>query len=259
MNRRSLLQLSVLGLPLFHRFAYADTLDDIGRSGVLRVAILQDYPPFGSIGPDMLPRGYDVDVANLLAKKLNLKVALVPVTGANRIPYLQTRKVDIVIGCLGRNAEREKVIDFGPAYAQIYNGVFGPKELKVDGLSALVGKTIGVSRGSTEDLQLSKVVPEGAIVKRFEDSNGTISAYAAGQVDLVATGSSMAAAIAARSGNRGVDTKVKLNDERVFLGLNKDEERFKQKVNAAVQEIRADGSLAAASLKWLGTALPAEL
>lgn len=65
----------------------------------------------------MTPQGYDIDVAKLIADKLGVKVELVPVTSANRVPYLQTNKVDLVISSLGKNAEREKVIDFSTAYA----------------------------------------------------------------------------------------------------------------------------------------------
>lgn len=97
--------------------AKADALADIAARGTLRVAVPQDFPPFGSVGADMTPQGYDIDVAKLIADKLGVKVELVPVTSANRVPYLQTNKVDLVISSLGKNAEREKVIDFSTAYA----------------------------------------------------------------------------------------------------------------------------------------------
>ena len=54
-----------------------------------------------------------------------------PVTSANRIPYLQTRKADLVISTLGKNAEREAVIDFTAAYSPFFQAVFGPKSLAV--------------------------------------------------------------------------------------------------------------------------------
>jgi polar amino acid transport system substrate-binding protein len=87
-------------------------LDDIKKAGVLKVAVPQDFPPFGTVGPDLKPLGYDIDVAEMLAKDLGVKVELVPVTSANRIPYLTTKKVDLVISSLGKNPDREKVIDF---------------------------------------------------------------------------------------------------------------------------------------------------
>ena len=176
-----LLGLSVIGV------AKADQLDDIQQKGVLKVAVPQDFPPFGSVGADMQPHGYDIDMAGYLAQKLNVKLELVPVTSANRIPYLQTRKVDLVISSLGKNPEREKVIDFSTPYAPFFLGVFGAENVVVQKADELTGKTIGVTRGAVEDMELSKIVPASTTVKRFEDNNTTLSAYLSGQVDLIAT------------------------------------------------------------------------
>ena len=82
------------------------------KAKVIKVAVPQDFAPFGSAGPDLKPVGYDIDMANLIGKELGVKVEIIPVTSANRIPYLQTKKAHIVISSLGRNPEREKVIDF---------------------------------------------------------------------------------------------------------------------------------------------------
>ncbi|MFX7125243.1 transporter substrate-binding domain-containing protein, partial [Acinetobacter baumannii] len=83
---------------------------------------------------------------------MGAKVELVPVTSTNRIPYLTTGKVDLVISSLGKNAEREKVIDFSTAYAPFYNGIFGPDDIKAEKPEDLEGKTVGVTRGSVEDI-----------------------------------------------------------------------------------------------------------
>ncbi|MGG2383012.1 transporter substrate-binding domain-containing protein, partial [Salmonella enterica] len=85
---------------------------------------------------------------------------LVPVTSANRIPYLQTKKVDLVISSLGKNPDREKVIDFSNAYAPFFNGVFGASDQAVKKAEDLSGKTVGVTRGSVEDLKLTEVAPK---------------------------------------------------------------------------------------------------
>jgi polar amino acid transport system substrate-binding protein len=67
----------------------------------------------------------------LIAKDLGVKLEVLPVSSANRIPYLQTKKADLVISSLGKNPEREKVIDFTAAYAPFFSGVFGPAGAKV--------------------------------------------------------------------------------------------------------------------------------
>ena len=120
----------------------ADVLGNIAKSGTIKIAVPQDFPPFGSVGADMKPSGYDIDVANLIGKELGAKVELVPVSSANRVPFLTTGKVDLVISSMGKNAERERVIDFSVAYAPFFNGVFGPEDIKAGKAEELVGKSI---------------------------------------------------------------------------------------------------------------------
>lgn len=239
--------------------ARADTLDDVQKNGTLRVAVPADFPPFGSVDAELKPQGFDIDVANLIAKKLGVKVELIPVSSANRIPYLTTRKVDLVISSMGKNAEREKVIDFTSAYAPFFNGVFGPADLPVKGAADLAGKTIAVTRGSVEDLELTKIVPASATVKRYEDNNSTISSFLSGQVQLVATGNVVAAAIIARNPPKKPETKFLIKDSPCFIGLNKGEKKLQDKVDAILADAKKDGSLNAISHKWLGLPLPAGL
>lgn len=239
--------------------AQASGLDDILKAGTLRVAVPQDFPPFGSVGVTMKPQGYDIDVAELMADKMGVKLELVPVTSANRIPYLQTGKVDLVISSMGRNAEREAVIDFSDAYAPFYNGVFAPDDVAIASAADLAGKEIGVTRGSIEDLELSNVAPKDATIKRYEDNNGTISAFLSGQVEAIATGNVVAAAIIARNPPKKPEMKFLIKNSPCYIGLNKNEPELLAKVNSIIAEARADGTLNAISEKWLGMGLPADL
>ena len=243
-----------LALPVAAR---ADALADIKKAGVLKVAVPQDFPPFGTVGSDLKPQGYDIDMAELLAKELGVKVELVPVTSANRIPYLTTKKVDLVISSLGKSPDREKVIDFAAAYAPFFNGVFGPADQKVTKIEDLAGKTLGVTRGAVEDLEISKIAPASATLKRYEDNNGTISAFLSGQVQLVATGNVVAAAILAKNPPKRPEVKFLIKDSPCYVGLNKGEPALLAAVNAAVAKAKKDGRLDAIAKKWLGAALPA--
>ncbi|MEP9378600.1 transporter substrate-binding domain-containing protein [Aquabacter sp. CN5-332] len=239
--------------------AQADALDDIMKAGVIKVAVPQDFPPFGSVGPDLKPVGYDIDIANLIAAKLGVKAELVPVSSANRIPYLQTKKVDLVISSLGKNAEREKVIDFSVAYAPFFNGVFGPADLKVTKVEDLAGMTVGVTRGSVEDLELAKIAPANTDIKRYEDNNSTISAFLSGQVKAIATGNVVAAAILARNPPKKPEVKFLIKNSPCFVGLNKDEPKLLAKVDSILTAAKSDGALNAISQKWLGAPLPADM
>lgn len=239
--------------------AHADQLDDIQKHGVLKVAVPQDFPPFGSVGADMQPHGYDIDMAGYLAKKLNVKLELVPVTSANRIPYLQTKKVDLVISSLGKNPEREKAIDFSTAYAPFFLGVFGAENEKVSDAKGLDGKTIGVTRGAVEDMELSKAVSSSTTIKRFEDNNTTLSAYLSGQIDLIATGNVVIAEIANRAPERKPLAKFMLKNSPCYIGIYKGETRLQQKVDDLIAEAKTDGSLNQFSETWLKAPFPAQL
>jgi polar amino acid transport system substrate-binding protein len=262
LNRRQLVTaLAALGIAvgLSALPAAADALTDITSRGTLRVAVPQDFPPFGSVGTDMTPQGYDIDVAKLIAEKIGVKLELTPVTSANRVPFLQTNKVDLVISSLGKNPDREKVIDFSTTYAPFYNGVFGPADVAAADAGALAGKTVGVTRGAVEDLELTKIAPSETTINRYEDNNGTISAFLSGQVELVATGNVVAAAILARNPPKRPEMKFLIKNSPCFIGLNKGETALKAKVDEIIAAAKSDGSLNVISQKWLKTDLPADL
>jgi polar amino acid transport system substrate-binding protein len=239
-------------------FAQADALSDITDRGVLKVAVPQDFPPFGSVGTDLKPLGLDIEMAQLIADKLGVKLALTPVTSANRIPFLTSGRVDLVISSLGKTAEREEVIGFSAKYAPFYMGIYGPKEVEVSKPADLDGKSVGLSRGALEDIEVSKIAPPGTKIKRFEDNNTTIAAFLANQVDLIASGNSTMAVIASQNPHRPPLLKFKLKDSGCYVGFGKDEPALKDKINSIVAAAKADGTLNKLSEKWLKESLPAD-
>lgn len=258
-NRAVALSLAgAFALAGFAPAAQADALDSIAKTGVVRIGVFEDYPPFGSIGPDMKPLGYDIDMANLIGKAFHAKVELVQVTGDNRMAYLADHKADILLS-VGQTPERAKVIDFSSPYAPYYLAVFGPKTLAVKGAADLAGKTIAVARGTLEDLSVSKIAPPTATIKRFDDPNGAISAFLSGQAQLLVVGNDVGATILARHPAIDPEQKFELFSSPDRVGLNKNEPRLLQKIDATIAQARKDGTLNEMSQKWLKAPLPANL
>ena len=255
MQRRApLLALAGLVTTLaFSGSAWAQTaLDEVMARKSINIAIPTDFPPYGFVSTDLKPQGLDVDMANYIGAKLGVKVELVVVTSANRIPYLQTKKADLVISTLGKNAEREKVIDFTAAYSPFFQAVFAAKGVAIKGAADLAGKSVGVTRGAIEDLELTKIAPASADVKRFEDNNATVSAYVSGQVQVIATGASVAGNLMARNPQLGTEYKFVLKDSPNFIGVAKGDDKLRSKVNEIIAAAKAAGDLDKLAQKWLG-------
>jgi polar amino acid transport system substrate-binding protein len=229
-----------------------NALDDVLKAKEIKIAIPTDFPPYGFVGTDLKPQGLDVEMANYIAAKLGVKVELLPVTTSNRIPYLQTRKADLVISTLGKNAEREKVIDFTVAYSPFFIAVFAPRTVALKGPADLAGKSISVTRGSVDDMELSKVAPPATELRRFEDNNATVSAYLAGQVQTLATSAQVAGAMMAKNPQMNTEFKFVLKDSPNFIGVAKGEDKLRQKVNDIVMEARRNGDIDKMAVKWLG-------
>lgn len=227
-------------------------LDDVMKAKTIRIAVPTDFPPYGMVGIDLKPQGLDVDMANYIGQKMGVKVELVPVTSANRIPYLQTKKADLVISTLGKNPEREKVIDFTAAYSPFFQAVFGPKSISVKSFADLAGKSISVTRAALEDQELTKVAPAGADIKRFEDNNTTVSAYTAGQVQLIATGASVAGNMMQKNPQLNTEYKLLLKDSPNFIGVAKGEDKLRLKVNEVIAAAKKSGDIDKMAVKWLG-------
>lgn len=229
-----------------------NALDDIMKAKEIKIAIPTDFPPYGMVGTDLKPQGLDVEMAGYIAQKLGVKIELLPVTSANRIAYLQTKKADLVISTLGKTPEREKVIDFTAAYTPFFQAVFGPKSISIKSFADLNGKTISVTRAALEDQELSKVAPAGTDIKRFEDNNTTVSAYTAGQVQLIATGASVAGNMMAKNPQLNTEYKLLLKDSPNFIGVGKGEDKLRLKVNEIIAEGKKSGDLDKLAMKWLG-------
>jgi polar amino acid transport system substrate-binding protein len=234
----------------------ADDLDNIIWAGVVKIAVPQDFPPFGSAGKDGQLEGYDVDVARLVAKDLGVKLELVPVASVNRIPYLQTGKVDLVISSLGINPERAKAIAFSNAYAPYFSGVFGDPKVQVRSAADLAGKTIGVTRGTLEELDLARIAPKNATIRPFGDNSALLAALSSGQVQLIATGHPIAAALARKEPGK-VEKKFVITDSPAHIGVRRGEHDLVAWLNVFIHyHKKLGGELDALARKWFGEPLP---
>jgi polar amino acid transport system substrate-binding protein len=245
--------IAVIGLA---QAANADALDDIKKSGKIRIAVDLGVPPYGMTDDKMQATGSDIETAKLLASDWGLQFEHVPTTGAARIPSLQTGKADLVISTLSITPERAKVIDFSKGYAVLRTVIAAPKSVNIKSMADLDGKTVGTVRGTTHDTQLTKEGPKGMKLVRYEDDATEAQAFLSGQVDIFSTAELLVAPIDKKNPARQVEVKFVLDTFKLAIGVKKDEKRLLEEVDKWIATNLKNGKLDAIYKKYHGNGLP---
>lgn len=236
--------------------AAAADLAAIESAGNVKIGMLVDFPPFGIQDASGNPDGYDADVAKALAAYLGVEPQIVPVTGPNRIPYLLSGQVDVLVASLGITDERAQKVNFSKPYAGISIAVYGDSGLEVKDAAGLAGQSVAVARASTQDSGVTAVAPEGTDIRRFDDDATAVQALMSGQVKLIGVSNVVMSQIGAAVGDR-FDKKFDLSSQVQGIAVAPGSDALLEKVNAFVAQATEDGTLDGIHQKWLGEPLPA--
>jgi polar amino acid transport system substrate-binding protein len=236
--------------------AATNILDKIVAAGTIKIAIPEDTPLFGSLAADGSYEGYDVEIANMLAKDMGVTAELVPVSSQNRIPYLTSGKVDLIISSLGIKPERALVINFSNAYAPFFWAVYGSADKKVTNVEEAKAYKIGATLGTLEEVAFSEAAGADANIMRFDDQATTVQAFLTGQVDLIVTGNAIAAQVIKDHPEMNVESKFVLQQSPCHIGVRRGDEALLTWVNAFIYSHTLNHDLDKLSVKWFGEPLP---
>lgn len=251
MKRLLTVLFAIFGAWLTSNAVHADTFADIVKNGVIRIAVPLDVPPFGSVNAERKPEGFDIELAEMVGKALGVKVEFQQVTGANRIPFLLTDKVDVVISVMGLTPERAKQIMFTAPYADTNLGVFGPKSANVKSADELGNLKVVAAKGTTQDLGLAAMNPKANIM-RTEDDATAATAYITGQADLFATNSLIIPDMVKRAPSKEFDLKFVIRRSPAHMGVRMGEFALLQWLNSFIFFNTMNGELDRLHRKWLG-------
>jgi polar amino acid transport system substrate-binding protein len=257
-RRLAVAALAAAGLALTTVTPRADTLSDIRQAKKIRISIDLTNSPYGRTDEKMQPSGSDVEIAKLLSQDLGVEFEIIPTTGASRIPNLTSGKADIVISSLSITPERAKAIDFSVPYADLLSVVAGPKSIDVKTLQDLDGKKVAVTRGTTQDNDLTARA-KGTQVVRYEDDATLALAVASGQADLFATGRAQVVVINAKNPARELEPKITLQTFLLAIGVRKGDAELLAWVNTWVKANLKNGKLNAINKSYHGVDLSPEV
>jgi polar amino acid transport system substrate-binding protein len=233
----------------------ASELADIKAAEKINIGVLIDFPPFGILNEKNEPDGYDATVARMLAKDLGVEVKLVPVTGPNRIPFLLSGQVDVLVSSLAITPARAEKVTFSSPYAAIRIGVMGQKDLAIKSAEDLAGKTVGVARASGQDTSITEIAPKSTKIRRFDDDVSVVQALLTGQVQTMGASNTVMTQIRQVAPGK-FDEKFTLRQFKLAVALTPDSPELLKYVNDFLSRVTKSGALNDAHTKWHDEPLP---
>lgn len=244
----------VLGLSItVSGVAHADRLDHIKKAGVLRVATFDSNPPFGFVDPKTNHIvGLDVDYAEALADKLGVKLELQPTNPANRIPFLTSGKVDLVLANFTITDERAKQVDFSIPYFSSGQQFLAKKGV-LKSPNQLNSLRIGADKGTTNEITLREKFPQATIVA-YDDTPFAFAALRTGNVQAITQdGPKLIGLLANVPDKQNYEIPpFTISNDYMGVGIPKGEARLTAFVNDTLKGLEANGTAAQIYDRWFG-------
>jgi len=257
-----------LALPTAHA---GETLQRVQHSGVMRDILVDSYPPFGFIDASNQYAGFDVDVAKAIAQRLGVKLELAAPSWEVVVGGHWNARWDICVCSMTPNIERARVLDFPAAYyASPAVLVVNKADTRIQSAKDLTGKKVGVGLGSSYESYLQKTLvipntpaiafPFGPVQAVPSDETVAFGNLALGPgVRLDAVISDLATAKTRIAQTGAFKIVAQLYAEPNWVATDKGDPEWNDKIRTTLQSLRADGTLAKISKKWLGEDITANL
>ncbi len=226
--------------------------DAIKQTGVLRVGVRCDQPPYGYQDQKGDFAGIEVDMAKTIAGWAfgdPGKIEMICVTADNRIPQLNARKVDLLIATLGITAERARVIDFTQGYNWGGSDVIVPQDSPIKKLADLKGKTLAVLKGTTQAAWLEAKMPEVDLLKLNSVADGVQAVKQGRAVGFGGDKATAVVVVGRDPGLRMVGEPYAITEGGI--GVRKGEGDWLAYLNAAIDRMRAEKLFGPWIEKWV--------
>ena len=166
-NFKTIIAVALIALTSVSAFAKPKfrTVEQIKKSGTIKIAVFSDKKPFGYVDEYGKYQGYDVYFGNRIAKDLGVKVKYVPVEAAARVEVLETGKVDLVLANFTVTPARAEKVDFALPYMKCALGVVSSDKNLITKPEDLNGKTLIVSKGTTAETYFTENYPKVNLLK----------------------------------------------------------------------------------------------
>ena len=237
--------------------ANSSRLDQVLERAVLKVGIRADNPPHSYIREDGQWVGFDVDVANAIARYYGVALERVKVDELTRISFLQNGRIDIAIASISHTHKRDQEIDFSQTYFWSIQ-TFIVRNGTATSLHDLVGEVVGFDRGShalsnwTDWLQTHGYTDKPQVVE-FSDKRAAIEAVKQGTIAGWAEDLEVLASFAQSSPELTILTES-IGVKQDGIGLVENDSTWRDAINIALQELETSGQYDIMYDRWFGPA-----
>lgn len=220
------------------------------EKATLTMATNAEFPPYEYMENNEVV-GIDVDIAQAICDKLDMTLVIDNIAFDSIIPAVQSGKADVGIAGMTITEDRLQSIDFTDTYTTATQVIIvnteGSTVASIDDLS---GKTIGVQLGTTGDIYASDV--EGATVEQYQKGADAVQALKQNKIDCVIIDSEPAKAFVAANDGLTI-LQEPFEEEEYAICISKDNSELKEKINTALAELKADGTIDTIVEKYIGS------
>ncbi len=231
-----------------------NALERVKKAGVLKVGLEDSFPPMEFRDNQNVLKGFDIDMANAIGKKLGVKTQFVGTEFNGIVLALKSGKFDVIISGLSIDEKRKKEIDFSEPYiqnAQIIVTKTGNEAIKTS--KDLAGKKVGVGLGTTSEKVVQKFqgIKE---VKKYDKTTEELQDLLIGRIDAVIVDEPVGKYYISSADKKGKYTVLneKLTNEPMGIGFKKGDKELEAAVQKALNELKKDGTMSKISTKWFG-------
>jgi polar amino acid transport system substrate-binding protein/arginine/ornithine transport system substrate-binding protein len=214
----------------------------------MRVGVEGNYPPFSQISPDGKLSGFDIDIANAVCERMKVECTLVQQEFDGIIPALNAKRFDMIVASMTITEERKKAVDFSDPYYDVPSRwVAKAGAFKEATPEALKGKKIIVLRNSPRARYVAERYKDSEVLLVNKETDVYLE-LAAGRGDI-GFGSSVVSSesFLKRDAGKGFETvgqtvRLEGGTGGVGIAVRKSDTELKDKINAALKAIKADGT-----------------
>jgi polar amino acid transport system substrate-binding protein len=248
----------LLGLGLLFWVSSGDgtagTLQDIKARGKLIVGVKTDYPPLGFLDKKGVNKGFDIDISKALSKELfgnENAVEFVSVTSENRIPFLISRKIDLIAATLTITEERKSEVDFSIPYFITGQTILVQADSKITKYQDLARKKVATIRGSTGDVAIEEMVPDAERIK-FKTNFEALQALKERRVEAFVQDFVLLFNLLQKNPGLKMAGLQPFRPGRYGLAVRKGDKEWLDFINATLTKMKETGEYGKLLDKWFG-------